>query len=127
MKISEIFASRLRIERNRIGWSQTDVANQLGLGRNTTYSNWEQGERMPNAETIVKLANLYMVSVDYLFGRINEGDIELRNKIAHGMVLDLSDKAILEKYEFMLDGKAITKEQSTRLVAYIRAERTIEN
>jgi transcriptional regulator with XRE-family HTH domain len=127
MKISEIFASRLRIERNRIGWSQTDVANHLGLGRNTTYSNWEQGERMPNAETIVKLANLYMVSVDYLFGRINERDIELRNKIAHGMVLDLSDKAILENYDFMLDGKVITKEQSKRLIAYVRAERTIEN
>jgi transcriptional regulator with XRE-family HTH domain len=127
MKISEIFASKLRIERNRIGWSQTEVANQLGLGRNTTYSNWEQGERMPNAETIVKLADLYMVSVDYLFGRINERDIEVRNKIAHGMVLDLTDKAILENYDFMLDGKVITKEQSKRLIAYIRAERTIEN
>jgi transcriptional regulator with XRE-family HTH domain len=125
MTVPEIFAFRLRIERNLNGWSQTEVANQLELGRNTTYSNWERGIKMPNAETIVKLANLYKVSVDYLFGRINERDFELRNKIAHGRVLDFSDKEVLDVYEFMLDGKVITKDQSKRLIAYIRAERTI--
>ncbi|MBF9648054.1 helix-turn-helix transcriptional regulator [Streptococcus pseudopneumoniae] len=34
-----------------------------------TYTNWEKGNREPNFENLIKLADLLEVSLDWLFGR----------------------------------------------------------
>ncbi|WP_426447651.1 helix-turn-helix domain-containing protein [Paenibacillus sp. S-38] len=59
---------RLRIERERNGWSQLYVAEKLGI-TNTVLSNYERDYRDPDTETLKKLADLYEVSADYLLGR----------------------------------------------------------
>lgn len=48
--------------------SMRKAAEDLSLPY-TTYVNYEQGEREPNSEMLVALANYYHVSVDYLIGR----------------------------------------------------------
>ena len=35
----------------------------------STYQNYESGKRVPTAEILVKLADFYNVSIDYLLGR----------------------------------------------------------
>jgi len=50
------------------GLTQEDVANVLGVGR-TTYAMYEQGNREMDYELLVKIANYYKVSLDFLFGR----------------------------------------------------------
>jgi transcriptional regulator with XRE-family HTH domain len=57
--------SELRIKNNL---KQDDIAKVLGVGR-TTYSNYEQGLREMDYTLLVKLADYYKVSLDYLFGR----------------------------------------------------------
>ncbi len=37
----------------------------------TTYTNYEQGKREPPFEFVIKLADYYGVSVDYIAGRTN--------------------------------------------------------
>jgi transcriptional regulator with XRE-family HTH domain len=44
------------------------VADIIGVGR-TTYSNYEQGTREMDYATLIKLADYYKVSLDYMFGR----------------------------------------------------------
>nr|WGD98833.1 helix-turn-helix transcriptional regulator [Bacillus safensis] len=52
--------------REKHGWSKSTVAKKLGLKAMSTYANWEYGLRKPDGEMIVKIAELYGVSTDYL-------------------------------------------------------------
>ncbi|EKQ3612518.1 helix-turn-helix transcriptional regulator [Enterococcus faecalis] len=62
-------ADRLRILREENEWTKTYVAKELGLNNLGTYANWEYGTREPDSEMILKIANLYNVSTDFLLGR----------------------------------------------------------
>lgn len=50
------------------GLSQKMLAEKLGIGQGAV-SQWEVGRSMPDLTTLVKLADLYGVSTDYLLGR----------------------------------------------------------
>ncbi|MBU7315650.1 helix-turn-helix domain-containing protein [Paenibacillus oleatilyticus] len=63
-----VLAERLRHLRENKGWSQTYVAERLGIKRSSTYANWEYGIREPDTETLVKLAQIFEVTTDYLTG-----------------------------------------------------------
>ena len=64
---------RLRIKdlREDNDWKQEYVAEQLGI-KQTTYSKYELGKINIPMEALMKLADLYGVSVDYLLGRTNK-------------------------------------------------------
>lgn len=47
--------------------TQKEVANYL-LFTHSAYSKIERGERVLTAEVLIKISNLYNVSVDYLLG-----------------------------------------------------------
>lgn len=59
---------RLTMLRKEKGLLQKDVADYLHLTV-ATISNYEKNVRMPSLETLVKLADLYDVSTDYLLQR----------------------------------------------------------
>lgn len=48
--------------------SQRQVANYLGIAQ-PSYIRYENGQAQPSLENLVKLADLFDVSVDYLLGR----------------------------------------------------------
>lgn len=50
-------------------WSKTYVAEKLGINSLSTYANYEYGNRSPSNEMLIKIGELYNVSVDYLLGR----------------------------------------------------------
>ncbi len=52
------------------GYTQWDVSELLDISR-STLSKYEKGLLMPNIENLIKLADLYNVSCDYLLGREN--------------------------------------------------------
>lgn len=64
----EVLAIRLKEIRKEIGINQVEVAAKIGVAR-TNISKYENGQLEPNVETIGKLAELYDVSIDWLFGR----------------------------------------------------------
>jgi transcriptional regulator with XRE-family HTH domain len=63
-----IIIKRLSELRNKKNLTQEDVADMLGVAR-TTYAMYEQGKREMDYEALLKLANYYKVSLDYLFDR----------------------------------------------------------
>jgi transcriptional regulator with XRE-family HTH domain len=63
-----MIASRLRELRMKQGLSQEELAKILNIAR-TTYSGYEKGDREPDFELLIKIANYYDVSLDYLFAR----------------------------------------------------------
>ena len=64
----KIFGERLREVRKSKKITQQEVADRLGIKRNT-YSDWENGKTEPTFEILVKLADLFDISLDWLFGR----------------------------------------------------------
>lgn len=65
----------LRLERKL---NMRETARQLGIPY-TTYVNYEKGTREPNLEMLIKLADFFNVSVDYLLGRGNVISAEQRS------------------------------------------------
>ncbi|MFI3254396.1 MAG: helix-turn-helix transcriptional regulator [Eubacteriales bacterium] len=54
--------------RKQKGLTQADMAKILGIAQQT-YGNYEKGNRQPSLEMLVKLADSFEVTVDYLLGR----------------------------------------------------------
>ena len=59
---------RLKEMRTLKGKSQEDVANDLNISRQS-YGLYEIGKREPSNEMLMKLADYFGVSTDYLLGR----------------------------------------------------------
>lgn len=58
---------RLKELRKEHNFRQEEIAEKLGI-TTSAYGFYEQGKTIPNAVTIVFLADLYDVSADYLLG-----------------------------------------------------------
>ena len=54
--------------RTRKNLTQADVANALGVS-SVVYSRYETGSRQPSIEVLIKMADIFGVTVDYLLGR----------------------------------------------------------
>lgn len=59
---------RLRAARMARKLTQQNVADILGMTVNA-YQKYEQSERFPSLETLVKLADLFSVPTDWILGR----------------------------------------------------------
>ncbi|MGM9884842.1 helix-turn-helix domain-containing protein [Streptococcus hyointestinalis] len=68
MTVQLVFASRLKVLRVSNGYSQTQIAQSLGTVQGVV-SKYECGIREPDLKMLVKIADFYNVSLDYLLGR----------------------------------------------------------
>lgn len=59
------FGWRLENLREKSGYTKRDISLLLGFTANV-YGSYERGDRRPALETIIKLADIYGVSLDYL-------------------------------------------------------------
>ena len=66
-----MYFQRLRDMREDSDMNQTAVAEFLGI-QQTVYSRYERGARTIPLEHLLKLAELYNVSLDFLTGRTNK-------------------------------------------------------
>jgi len=62
---------RLRLLRKERNLSQEKTAAETGIGF-STYRRYETGERVPDADALVRIADFYGVTLDYLVGRAEE-------------------------------------------------------
>ena len=66
----KVFAERLKDLRNERGISQAQLAKTLGVSFGIVCY-WETDRSEPTAPNLVKIADYFGVSVDYLLGRVN--------------------------------------------------------
>lgn len=62
---------RIKDLRREYGFTQKDVAVKLSMSQ-TGYSKYETGENDIPTAVLIKLSNLYDVSVDYILGISND-------------------------------------------------------
>lgn len=58
-------ADRIRYLREKCGFTQTDLAKQLGISRSAVNS-WEMSLSFPSVANIVEMTRIFNVSADYI-------------------------------------------------------------
>lgn len=67
----EILAQRLKQCRIERGWTQREVAIYCDITEKA-YQNYELMTREPKLEVLVRIADIFGVSIDYLVGRTDQ-------------------------------------------------------
>ncbi len=83
-KTMHTFPERLKDLRDRLGYTQSDLAKKLSVTR-ASVNAWEMGISAPSTSWLVELSNLFHVTTDYLLGLDNCITIRTNN---------LSDRAV---------------------------------
>ena len=60
-----IISEKITMLRKKNDWSQEQLAEQLSVSRQSV-SKWESGAAIPGMDLLVKMSELFGVSVDYL-------------------------------------------------------------
>lgn len=86
------FGQRLRMLRTEKNMTQEELGKLMNVGK-ASVSLYEKNERTPDQQTLMKTADYFDVSVDYLLGRSNE------RTLAKSNVVDLADKNVIMSFE----------------------------
>ena len=81
----EELCARLRKLRDKYGYTQRDVADQIGLGK-SAYRSYENNDRRIPVDVLTRVAALYNISVDELLG--NSVQSNAPKNIIHGDFTD---------------------------------------
>ena len=60
-----ILADKIVSLRKKAGWSQEELAEQLGVTRQSV-SKWEGAQSVPDMDKVVQMSRLFGVTTDYL-------------------------------------------------------------
>ena len=92
------FPKRLKELRLAHGETQRDLANAIEVGR-TTISEYESGKIVPKQEGLLRIANHFNVSVDYLTGVSNERATRKQNASDLDALLNTIHHILLDEYD----------------------------
>jgi len=115
-----ILGERLKRARERKGLSQIDVFKKININ-NKTLSRYEAGGSEPDVDNLVKLANLYEVSIDYLVGRTDNPKMQFskEERFIYDK-LDLTDEEIMNQVDMYYDGMKLTEQEKKEFLAIAR-------
>ncbi len=74
MALGDGMQTRLRELRKSRGYTQVSLQMQTGIEQ-ALLSKFENGERVPPTETLLRLAEFYNVSIDYILCRTNKPEV----------------------------------------------------
>lgn len=89
----QILGERLKQLRDEFGFDQKEMGRKLNI-TSSAYGYYEQGRNEPPLETLVKIAEIFNVTTDYLLGR---SDIR-----ENSVYYTLSDKLTLTQAELLV-------------------------
>lgn len=101
--------NRLKELRKNRGVTQTEIAGFIGISQNS-YSYWENGKVKIDNASIVKLADYFNVSVDFLLGR------EEQKNIIERPPYDVTDKQLIDLVKLY---GVLTEIQKAQVLGYV--------
>lgn len=81
--------NNLKKYREALGENQTEFSKRLGISR-STYSNYENNNRLPDQETLSMIAEVLKISIEDLIGSSN-----VKNEFESDFNLDLFDEEVM--------------------------------
>lgn len=101
---------RLKELREAQGITQTKIANDLNMPK-MTYNNYEQNRNEPSIDTLIKLADYYNVSLDYLVGRKFQNELGYLTNQELEYVKTLLQLNEQNKYKILFKAISLLNEQ----------------
>lgn len=83
-----MFPDRLKSLRKSKGFTQQQLAEKLGVKKQSV-SNWENDNIVPSVEMLVKIADFFAVSTDYMLDREQINDSSIHTVDVTGLRPDL--------------------------------------
>lgn len=123
------YGERISELREKRQLTQEELAKQLSISR-ASLSHYEKNRRVPDYEVLLKIADFFNVTVDYLIGRTDDpspADVVEDHVNLFEESLELSDEKILERFSLTVDGRELTAEEAKRFIAFVRAERSMDS
>ncbi len=81
-----MLSENIRLLRQAKGLSQVDLSKELGVTKQCV-SNWENDNVVPSIEMLIKIAEYFGVTTDYLLGRTEAVCVDVsgltKNQISH--------------------------------------------
>ena len=109
-------AEKVMLLRKQRGWSQEELAEHLGISRQSI-SKWESGISIPDIDRIIKMSDLFSVSTDYLLKEQiefeeNKREDQTNENIKISKAIEVSDEEVNDFIN-------LTKKASIRIAAVI--------
>ena len=88
---------RIKELRTAHNLTQVEFANKLSVAKQTV-SNWENNNIQPSIDMLIKIADYFGVTTDYLLGRNNDNSLDISTltaeQVAHirMIIADISNK-----------------------------------
>lgn len=83
-----ILADKITALRKKAGWSQEELAEQLGVTRQSV-SKWEGAQSVPDMDKVVQMSRLFGVTTDFLLkDELSEEEDYTRENKAKSPVID---------------------------------------
>ncbi|PKD98578.1 helix-turn-helix domain-containing protein [Macrococcoides caseolyticum] len=105
-----MFAQNIKKLRKQYGYTQTQMAEKLGVAK-TTYASYEQDRRTPDANIQKKIADIFETSLDALHGREKLNNVKVESLFFNHIegFSDLSEEeqkrieqSLIEQAEFLI-------------------------
>ncbi|MBA2874546.1 helix-turn-helix domain-containing protein [Thermaerobacillus caldiproteolyticus] len=98
---------QLKYLRKQQNWTQEELAQRLNISR-SQISKWENGELLPDVQSLEKLSNLYGVSIDFLIGR-QTNKKELLREVNRLYQTDRIDETMLDIIAYLKQNPEMEK------------------
>lgn len=96
-----ILADKITALRKKAGWSQEELAEQLGVTRQSV-SKWEGAQSVPDMDKVVQMSRLFGVTTDFL----PKDELSEEEPAPEGCVNHSAMQALLEEEDYTRENKA---------------------
>ena len=96
-----ILADKIITLRKKAGWSQEELASQLGVTRQSV-SKWEGAQSVPDMDKVVQMSRLFGVTTDFLL----KDELSEEEPAPEGCVNHSAMQALLEEEDYTRENKA---------------------
>ena len=93
----------LRIENNK---TQSEVALSLGISRQV-FANYEKEINYPDPKMLIKIADYFEVSIDYVVGRTNDFDVIQKDNDSSEREIEKELLSVFQKLDLNSKNKVI--------------------
>ena len=111
---------RLKDLRNKIGLSQQELSDRIGI-RRATYARYETNANQADYDTIIKLANFFNVTTDYILS----GNSHLQYKNFNQKLIDIfNDPEIQSAFNEIPGSTEDVKREILDILRYIKFKKS---
>nr|PZN02741.1 MAG: XRE family transcriptional regulator [Bacillota bacterium] len=114
-----MIGERIKSLREERKITQQELARYLGVSQKTI-SNYENGERSPDPDTLRKIADYFDVTVDYLLGRSNHRQLTRKDERDIEKIIEETRQRIENTEGLMLDGEILCQEDVDAIISAMR-------